>query len=232
MQEGEVGLALLLAAAIGLEREWRQKNAGLRTHALVGMGAALFMVVSKYGFEDVLSPGRVVVDPSRVAAQIVTGIGFLGGGLIFVRRDYVHGLTTAATVWLTAAVGAAAGAGLPILAVTTTAGYFVLTMGSRPLVRRLSRSSQESLLRIRYPDGRGTLRSILLAATRRGFAVDEASVPTFRQVQGSDGDRDRPSVVELTLHVRGHGSVTELAAILSDIEGVDALPLPDTLSAD
>src|SRR5580658_7387261 len=89
-QAGELGLALLLSAAIGLEREMRQKSAGLRTHTLVGVGAALFMLISKYGFTDVLETGRVILDPSRVAAQIVTGIGFIGGGLIFVRRESVQ----------------------------------------------------------------------------------------------------------------------------------------------
>ena len=84
----------------------------MRTYTLVGVGSALFMLISKYGFFDVLVPNEVVLDPSRVAAQIVSGIGFLGAGLIFVRRDSVRGLTTAAGVWLTAAVGAAAGASL------------------------------------------------------------------------------------------------------------------------
>jgi putative Mg2+ transporter-C (MgtC) family protein len=83
----------------------------LRTHTLVGVGAALFMIISKYGFTDVLEPGRVVLDRSRVAAQIVTGVGFLGAGLIFVRSDSVRGLTTVAAAWITAAVGAAAGPG-------------------------------------------------------------------------------------------------------------------------
>src|SRR6202034_2175813 len=77
-QAGELGLALILSAAVGLEREIRQKNAGLRTHTLVGVGAALFMLISKYGFTDVLQPGVVVLDPSRMAAQIVSGVGFLG----------------------------------------------------------------------------------------------------------------------------------------------------------
>ncbi len=88
-QLGELGLAFRLSSLIGLEREWRQKSAGLRTHTLVGLGAALFVIISKYGFSDVLGP-RVVLDPSRVAAQIVTGIGFIGGGLIFVRGDAVR----------------------------------------------------------------------------------------------------------------------------------------------
>jgi hypothetical protein len=95
----------------------RQKSAGLRTHSLVGLGAALFVLVSTYGFFDVLDQDRVVLDPSRVAAQIVSGIGFIGGGLIFVRRDSVRGLTTAAGVWVTAAVGTVAGFAVADLAV-------------------------------------------------------------------------------------------------------------------
>src|ERR1700728_4288488 len=105
-QAAELGLALVLSALGGLEREIRQKSAGLRTHTLVGVGAALFMLISKCGFTDVLKPGQVILDPSRVAAQIVTGVGFLGGGLIFVKRDSVRGLTTAAAVWVTAAIDA------------------------------------------------------------------------------------------------------------------------------
>ncbi|MGH8205871.1 MAG: MgtC/SapB family protein, partial [Steroidobacteraceae bacterium] len=97
----ELGLAFLLSALIGIEREIRHKSAGLRTYTVVGFAAALIMLVSKYGFGDVLINNRVVLDPSRIAAQIVSGIGFIGGGLIFVRRDSVRGLTTAAIVWLT-----------------------------------------------------------------------------------------------------------------------------------
>src|SRR6201992_3983457 len=104
-----IGLALALSASIGLDRELKQKSAGLRTYTLVGLGSALFMLISKYGFFDVLGPG-VVLDPSRVAAQIVSGSGFIGAGLISVRQDAVRGLTTAAGVWLVAAIGAAAGA--------------------------------------------------------------------------------------------------------------------------
>ncbi len=138
-QIGELGLAFLLSALIGVEREFRQKSAGLRTHTLVGLGAALFLIVSKYGFSDVLGPD-VKLDPSRVAAQIVTGIGFLGGGLIFVRGDAVRGLTTAAAVWTTAAVGMACGGGLGILALLVTAAYFVIVLGFPYLEERLPRS--------------------------------------------------------------------------------------------
>jgi putative Mg2+ transporter-C (MgtC) family protein len=108
---GRLALALVLSAAIGLEREWRQKSAGLRTYTLVGLGAALFSIAGAYGFQDELGNTGVPRDPSRVAAQVVSGIGFIGAGLIFVRQDAVRGLTTAAGVWLTAAVGLAAAAG-------------------------------------------------------------------------------------------------------------------------
>src|SRR5580658_3260974 len=118
-QVAELALAFALSSLIGLEREWRQKSAGLRTHTLVGTGAALFLLVSKYGFSDVLG-SNVVLDPSRVAAGIVSGIGFIGGGLIFVRGDAVRGLTTAAIVWMTAAIGMACGAGLWLLALVVT----------------------------------------------------------------------------------------------------------------
>ena len=127
-------LALALSAVIGLEREIRAKAAGLRTHTLVGLGTAVFTLVSRYGF-DGSGGGLVPFDPSRIAAQVVTGIGFIGGGIIFVRRDAVRGLTTAATVWVTAAVGMAAGAGLPLLAVAATVGHLLVMTALRPLVR-------------------------------------------------------------------------------------------------
>ena len=124
----QLGIAFLLSAAIGLEREIRHKSAGLRTYSVVGTAAALFVLISKFGFSDVLAVDRVVLDPSRVAAQIVTGIGFIGAGLIFVRDDRVAGLTTAATVWLVTGVGMACGVGLPLLAVAATVAYFIVAL--------------------------------------------------------------------------------------------------------
>src|SRR6187397_340949 len=122
-----LGLALALSTIVGLERELRQKSAGLRTHTLVGTGAAVFVLVSKFGFEDVVAEGTVTLDPSRVAAQIVSGIGFIGAGVIFVKRAGVRGLTTAATIWLTAGVGMAAGAGLVAVAIAATAAHLLVS---------------------------------------------------------------------------------------------------------
>lgn len=136
VQVGQFGLAFALSGLIGLEREWRHKDAGLRTYTVVGIGSALFMLVSKYGFTDVLARGTAVLDPSRMAAQIVSGLGFIGAGVIFVNRGSVKGLTTAAGIWLTAAIGAACAAGLPILASLATGAYLLLSV-TNPITKRL-----------------------------------------------------------------------------------------------
>jgi len=216
LQVFELALAFVLSAAIGLEREIRQKSAGLRTHTLVGFGSALIMLVSKYGFTDVLGE-HVTLDPSRVAAQIVSGIGFIGGGLIFVRRDAVRGLTTAAVIWVAAAVGMAAGAGLWLLAILATAGHFLVVFGFTPIAARLPRSRfAPSRLRVVYLDGRGALRDVLTACTGRGFTVAETSI-----------DREDPRTVILRLTVEGRGQVAELTAALSELDGVVAVSSDD-----
>ncbi len=131
----ELGAAFVLSAIIGLEQEIRHRSAGLRTYTIVGTTAALFLIISKYGFTDVLANGRIVLDPSRVAAQIVSGIGFIGAGIIFVKQDRVKGLTTAATIWLVTGVGMACGAGLPWLALAVTLSYFVVVLLFPPIIR-------------------------------------------------------------------------------------------------
>src|SRR5438046_8799342 len=116
-------LAAVLGGAIGIEREIREREAGLRTHMLVSVGSALFTIVSAYGFHEFLTSGQSVVraDPTRIAAQIVTGIGFLGAGAIIRQGLSIRGLTTAATLWVVAAVGLAVGAGYYSGALITTA---------------------------------------------------------------------------------------------------------------
>lgn len=213
-QIGELALAFGLSSLIGLEREWRQKSAGLRTHTLVGAGAALFLIVSKYGFSDVLG-AHVNLDPSRVAAQIVSGIGFIGGGLIFVRGDAVRGLTTAAIVWLTAAIGMACGAGLAILALAATAGHFIVVLGYPLLASRLPRSRYVGFgVRVVYEDGRGILREILSESTRRGFAITQVTThPLSRDVRGAPA-------VAVTFEVQGQPSADPLTGALSELGGV------------
>lgn len=114
-------IAALLGGIIGLEREYRAKEAGFRTHFLVGLGSALFMVVSQYGFEHILATQpNVSLDPSRIASQVVSGIGFIGAGTIIFQKQVIRGLTTAAGLWATAAIGLACGASLYVIAVAST----------------------------------------------------------------------------------------------------------------
>ena len=213
-QIGELALAFGLSGVIGLEREWRQKSAGLRTHTLVGAGAALFMLVSKYGFGDVIGP-RVTLDPSRVAAQIVSGIGFIGAGLVFVRGGAVKGLTTAASVWITAAVGTASGAGLAILAIASTIGYFIVVLAFPLAEKRLPRSRWLGFsVRVVYEDGRGILRRILSESTQLGYSVSNVDT---HEVSGPVKGLPAASV---TLDVSGQPSADALMQTLESLDGV------------
>jgi putative Mg2+ transporter-C (MgtC) family protein len=225
-QVGELALAFVLSSLIGVEREWRQKSAGLRTHTLVGFGAALFLIISKYGFSDVLGPS-VTLDPSRVAAQIVTGIGFIGGGLIFVRGDAVRGLTTAAIVWITAAIGMACGAGLALLAIVATAAHFVVVLGYPRLAAALPRSRYVSFgVRVVYADGRGILRDVLGECTSGGFAIVKVATHQLEHdVRGVDA-------VAVTLEVQGQPVVEPLTASLSDMAGVLEVSSTDLARSD
>ena len=252
LQIGELGLAFVLSALIGLEREIRQKSLGLRTYTLVGFASALILIVSKYGFTDILATGQIVLDPSRIAAQIVSGVGFIGGGVIFVRRDAVRGLTTAATLWLTTAVGMACGAGLPVLAVAVTAGHFVVMLVFPPLLRCLPRSRwSPSIVRVSYLDGHGILRDVLVACTVDRFTVSrvkveraartsvgadlEATVDSLRDADAAsartDGDGAVRQVVTVVLEVRGTRPVAQLAARLGDLSGVVTVSAGDADAA-
>ena len=116
-----LALATLLGAIIGFEREYHAKEAGIRTHLLVALGACLFMILSVSGFDFMLDRDHVSFDPSRIASQVVTGIGFIGAGTIILQKQMVRGLTTAAGLWVTAAIGLACGNGMYLIAIVTTA---------------------------------------------------------------------------------------------------------------
>jgi putative Mg2+ transporter-C (MgtC) family protein len=215
IQLGELTLALLLSSLIGLEREIRiMKSAGLRTHTLVGVAAALLMLVSKYGFGDVLEQGLIVLDPSRVAAQIVSGIGFIGGGLIFVQRDIVRGLTTAAGIWLTAAVGMACGAGLPVLALFVTAAYFLVMFGYTRLSNRIVHAEQCELL-VDYVAGKGAVREILKLCTGRAFSV--------HGVTPQDNASGKAGMHAIQLRLRGRGDLDSLVVAVGDLSAVTSV---------
>ena len=155
-----------------------------------------------------------------MAAQIVSGLGFIGAGLIFVQRGSVRGLTTAATIWLTAAIGTAAAAGLPILAVLCTAGHFTVLYGLTPLARRLSgRQPGNAVLSCTYVDGRGVLRELLRTCTDSGWAVTRVETRPVAAAVGPDG-QSGPPLVRVRLELHGEGSDTGLIAALNDVDGV------------
>jgi putative Mg2+ transporter-C (MgtC) family protein len=146
-------VATVLGAIIGIERERTEHAAGLRTHALVALGAALFMIVSSWGFFPVLGT-HVTLDPSRVAAQVASGIGFLGAGAIILRREIVRGLTTAASIWTVAAIGLASGAGMYLSAAAATVLVLAVLAAMRPLETLLT--ARRRRLRIELTCAPGT----------------------------------------------------------------------------
>ncbi len=214
---GLLGLAFVLSSVIGVERQVSQKSAGVRTHALVGLGSAGFTLVSVFGFETMVDRG-VAYDPSRIAAQIVTGIGFLGAGVIFMRRDLVRGLTTAAAIWVTAAVGMACGAGMVTLAVGLTVLHLVAVVLLAPLARRLPTVDNRRVLTVRYTEGRGVLRDILATAADMGY---ETTVRSTKHVM-EDGRSD----VIARMQFRGRAPLQTLMTELAELRGVEAVDVP------
>ncbi|MDQ5820490.1 MAG: MgtC/SapB family protein [Actinomycetota bacterium] len=169
-----LGAAAALGAAIGIERELRDREAGLRTHVLVSVGSALFTIVSAYGFHDFLVNGGSIVqaDPTRIAAQIVTGIGFLGAGAIIREGLSIRGLTTAATLWGVAAIGMAAGAGYYLAALFGT-GIVILTLWPlRALAFRLLERArpEEQRIVVELSDV-GSASELLAELERQGATV-------------------------------------------------------------
>ncbi|MEU8976580.1 MgtC/SapB family protein [Streptomyces monashensis] len=213
-QMAELGLALLLSSLIGWERAAQQKSAGLRTHTLVGIASALMIEVSQHGFTNVLSLENISFDPSRVAAQIVSGIGFIGGGIIFVRRDAVRGLTTAATVWLTCAVGMACGGGLPILALAATALHFLVVRGYPLLPGRVVPGTAPSVfeLHMTYRTGTALLPQLMETCTQRGFRILQVKVERL------PGRADPAARVLLALE--GSSDTGQLTSALFQNDGV------------
>ena len=208
-----LAVAAVLGAAVGFERELREREAGLRTHLLVCLGSALFTILSAYGFHDFLTgSGQLVrTDPTRIAAQIVTGIGFLGAGAIIRQGVSVRGLTTAATLWVAAAIGMATGAGYysgaVIGAALTLIALGPLRILAFPLVERM-RSEERSLV-IELRGGARTAE--LLDALER----EEARVEHFR-VEGGLEHR----VITVTLDTPSEQLLSHVAD-LEFVQGVE-----------
>ncbi|OBH02739.1 MgtC/SapB family protein [Mycobacterium sp. E1747] len=210
----ELVAAFALTALIGLERTIQGKSAGLRTQTIVGTSSALIMLVSKYGFADVLSAGTIVLDPSRVAAQIVSGIGFLGAGIIITRRGAVHGLTTAAAVWESAAVGMAVGAGLLLLASAVVALHFVSALLFKAVEARLTAQLRGTVrVQIIYENGRGMLREVLRICGQQNWQLTELDADAH---DIDDGE------VRVAMTLSG-SRIASARQVLGDVDGVVAV---------
>jgi putative Mg2+ transporter-C (MgtC) family protein len=207
-------LAAVLGAAVGLERERLEWVAGLRTHMLVCLGSALVMIVSAYGFNDVISAYRIVLDPSRVAAQVVSGIGFLGAGtILFLRQQVIRGLTTAASLWTVAAVGLAVGGGLYLAASVATGLIVVILALVKPLENRLFRRQGSRRVVILVDRVRVSLQQIEAEIESIGLPV--------RQITLRRGDTAQEDYVEFALtRTAAKVSILTMIARLQALDGV------------
>ncbi len=184
-----LAFAAVLGSAVGVERERLLWAAGLRTHMLVAVGACLAMIVSAYGFGDVLGP-HVVLDPSRIAAQVVSGVGFLGAGSIILRNEVVKGLTTAASLWAVAAIGLAVGGGLYLCATTATAIILVILAGIKPLEERLRGGRRAVELHLMAERGAMSVGLLQQVLKWRASAVKQIFVQP-----GEDAARDEVTLI-------------------------------------
>ena len=183
-------LAAIFGTIIGLDREYREKEAGLRTHFLVSLGSALMMIVSQYGFSEILTHDGVSLDPSRIAAQVVSGIGFIGAGTIIFNHQIVRGLTTAASLWATAGIGLTAGAGMSWLALAATILTLVALEGLSLVFRSLG--SRRMVVVFSASDRTGVADTLDRIRTDGYMVVSYEVVP---QVVGGDGITYRVTMV-------------------------------------
>src|SRR6195952_1515524 len=208
-----LSLAAALGSVIGFERERLSWAAGLRTHMLVCVGSTLLMIVSAYGFADVLGNSHVVLDPSRIAAQVVSGIGFLGAGSILLRGEIIRGLTTAASLWSVAAIGLAVGGGLYTASIAATIIILIILAGVKPLEERYISVKQRRQLTLLVD--RGTLN---FHALHEALGVGSVRVKQF-VVQQSD-DSPELDVVQIEL---SRISSNEYQAICTRLRGLETV---------
>ena len=204
-------VAGILGVLIGLEREYRAKEAGYRTHFLVAVGSALLMIVSQHGFDSMLGKEGVGLDPSRIAAQIVTGIGFIGAGTIILNRQIVRGLTTAAGIWATAGIGMCAGAGMYALAISAT----VLTLVGLELLSRLFKNLGLKSFIIEFSTHDKDIPKIISSSLTKG----EFMVVSYQMDERGTGDT---ATFDVTMVVKSKRKDDEanLIALLNGYEDV------------
>ena len=214
-------VAALLGSLVGFERERLLWSAGIRTHMLVCVGACLFMIVSAYGFTNATKMPHVDLDPSRVAAQVVSGVGFLGAGSILLRGNSVRGMTTAASIWTVAALGLASGSGMFFAAFVSTGIVLLILAGLKPLEEAYRARIQSCVFHMRSEPGAVPFDDVKKALRVRGGQVKRVNVTT-----AADGFEDT------TIHLArvSQADIRAGAMRLKEVPGVLSVKVSRKLS--
>ena len=209
-----LGLAMILGMAVGVERARREQSAGMRTYAVVSMASALIMLVSIYGLPMVEGQPQ---DPGRIAAQVVSGIGFLGAGVIFMRRNIVHGLTTAASLWAVSGVGLAIGGGMLVTGSIATFFLLLISGGLLPVKQRLfHQEAEEHRVRLHISDTSSVIRDIRrMASQDPGFTISSLDLE-------STVDKKK-TVLEIRIRVEDPDDAIDIVHEMEHLSGVDRI---------
>jgi putative Mg2+ transporter-C (MgtC) family protein len=208
-------LAAFLGSVIGFERERLLWAAGIRTHMVVCVGACLIMIVSAFGFGDSLTSKNVVLDPSRVAAQVVSGIGFLGAGAILARGEIVRGLTTAASIWTVAAIGLAVGGGLYFAAGVSTAVITLILAGIKPIEEAYRARNQSCRLKIEAANG--VLTPELL---KQALGIRTGQIKRFLVSPNDSGEQINVLLTKVSSH-----DIQRFVEKLNELDGISAVSI-------
>jgi putative Mg2+ transporter-C (MgtC) family protein len=215
-----LSLALVLGAIIGLERESREHEAGMRTNALIALGCSLFTIISVDGFTDLLGQPHIQLDPTRIASYVIAGIGFLGGGAIFVMQDKgrIKGITTAAAIWVVAAIGMACGAGLLWVGALVTVLALVVLVLLRYVERFLSLKRSPDVQRI-HVEAIGAEKQLVSAVydtcTSKGLLVQRIEVHAVQGTESLD-------IICISRDVEKLAYVLDALRALAGVQGIDA----------
>jgi len=205
--------AAIIGGIIGLEREYRAKEAGFRTHFLVALGSALFMIVSQFGFNSIgFIQTETSLDPSRIASQVVTGIGFIGGGIIIFQKNAIRGLTTAAGLWVTSAIGLACGSGMYVLSFAT----MILVLVCLELLHLIVRNVESKTISATFSsESKDTIVQSIDTLHRMKFDIRSYNIRQDKHID--------PSAYLLTieLSVREKDMEGTLKTLLADCKGLE-----------
>lgn len=206
-------VAAILGGLIGLEREYRAKEAGFRTHFLVALGSSLFMILSQFGFDTAIKlMPNVSLDPSRIASQVVTGIGFIGAGIIIFQKNVIRGLTTAAGLWVTSAIGLTCGAGLYVLATATTVLVLLCLEVLNVILGRFGTRNMSITL---TSDSKENIRKVL-------GRIKEDSVEIYSySIKERTGEGDNRYQATVEMKVRRNQYEKRMAELMNEFDNVE-----------